>query len=151
MACELLAVACGIQFPDQGLNPGPLHWEVRVLATGPPGTFAVVSFIVEKNSDPGKEIVSRWRWRWTEHVSWISEGGCRWLAKWPGTDQEVSRRSNKGEWPLTGRCESLREDVKLHLTHLFIPLFSLSLPDSNITTRKTGQFFYFVPCCFHRA
>ena len=21
--------------PDQGLNPGPVHWEYRVLATGP--------------------------------------------------------------------------------------------------------------------
>ena len=31
-----LAVACGIQFPDQGLNPGPLHWELGVLVTGPP-------------------------------------------------------------------------------------------------------------------
>ena len=31
-----LAVACGIQFPDQGLNPGPLHWERGVLATEPP-------------------------------------------------------------------------------------------------------------------
>ena len=31
-----LAVARGIQFPDQGLNPGPLHWERRVLATEPP-------------------------------------------------------------------------------------------------------------------
>ena len=29
--------ACGIQFPDQGLNPGPLHWELRVLTTVPPG------------------------------------------------------------------------------------------------------------------
>ena len=26
---------CQIQFPDQGLNLGPLHWEHRVLATGP--------------------------------------------------------------------------------------------------------------------
>ena len=34
-AGELLNVACGIQFPDQGSNPGPLHWECRVLATGP--------------------------------------------------------------------------------------------------------------------
>ena len=33
-ACELLVAACGIKFPDQGLNPGPLHWERRVLATG---------------------------------------------------------------------------------------------------------------------
>ena len=31
-----LAVARGIQFPDHGLNPGPLHWERRVLATEPP-------------------------------------------------------------------------------------------------------------------
>ena len=30
-------VACGIQLPDQGSNLGPLHWELRVLATGPPG------------------------------------------------------------------------------------------------------------------
>ena len=25
------------QFPDQGLNPGPLQWKLRVLTTGPPG------------------------------------------------------------------------------------------------------------------
>ena len=25
---------CKIYFPDQGLNPGPLHWECGVLATG---------------------------------------------------------------------------------------------------------------------
>ena len=32
-----LAEACGIQFPHRELNPGPLHWEHGVLATGPPG------------------------------------------------------------------------------------------------------------------
>ena len=32
-----LVVACGLGFPDQGLNLGPLHRELRVLATGPPG------------------------------------------------------------------------------------------------------------------
>ena len=36
MVCQLLSAACGIQFPDQGLNLGPLHWELRVPATGPP-------------------------------------------------------------------------------------------------------------------
>ena len=36
-ACELLAVACAVWFPDQGLNTGPLHWECGVLATGQPG------------------------------------------------------------------------------------------------------------------
>ncbi|XDA85125.1 hypothetical protein R6Z07F_014902 [Ovis aries] len=29
-------VACGIEFPDQGLNLGPLHREHGVLATGSP-------------------------------------------------------------------------------------------------------------------
>ena len=37
VACELLVATCGIQLPDQGSNLGPLHWERRVLATGPPG------------------------------------------------------------------------------------------------------------------
>ena len=36
VACKLLVVACGIQFPAQGSNPGPLYWEGRVLATGQP-------------------------------------------------------------------------------------------------------------------
>ena len=34
---DLLVVACGIQFSDQGSNLCPLHWEHRVLATGPTG------------------------------------------------------------------------------------------------------------------
>jgi len=32
-----LVEACGIWFPDQRLNLGPLCWEYGVLATGPPG------------------------------------------------------------------------------------------------------------------
>ena len=35
--CWVSIAACGIWFPDQGLNGGPLHWEQRVLVTGPPG------------------------------------------------------------------------------------------------------------------
>ena len=35
--CQVLVTACRITFPDQGLNPGSLHWKCRVLATGPPG------------------------------------------------------------------------------------------------------------------
>ena len=37
MACELLVVACGISFTDRGPNPDPLRWELRILATSPPG------------------------------------------------------------------------------------------------------------------
>ena len=36
-ACKLLVVACGIVLPGQGgIEPGPLHWENKVLAIGPP-------------------------------------------------------------------------------------------------------------------
>ena len=34
---QVVAVACRIQFPDQGMNPGSLRLERRVLAPGPPG------------------------------------------------------------------------------------------------------------------
>ena len=37
VACKLLIAACSIQFPDQGSNPGPLHWECGVSTLGPPG------------------------------------------------------------------------------------------------------------------
>ena len=47
-ACELFVVACGIQFPvqfpDWGLNPGPMNWEHGVLATGPPGKSLEIIF-----------------------------------------------------------------------------------------------------------
>ena len=46
VTCKLLAVACGIQFSDQGSNPGPLHWECRVLAAGPPGKSHVSILIL---------------------------------------------------------------------------------------------------------
>ena len=36
-ARRLFVVVCGIQFPDQGWNLGPLHWECHVLAAGLPG------------------------------------------------------------------------------------------------------------------
>ena len=34
VACGVLVVACEIQLPDQGSNPGALHWDHGVLATG---------------------------------------------------------------------------------------------------------------------
>ena len=33
----VLVVSCGIYFPDQGSDQGPLHGDCGVLATGPPG------------------------------------------------------------------------------------------------------------------
>lgn len=36
-ACKPPVAACRIQFPGQGSNSGPLHWENKVLTTEPPG------------------------------------------------------------------------------------------------------------------
>ena len=33
---DLLVVSRGIQFPNHGSNPGPLHWEQGIFTTGPP-------------------------------------------------------------------------------------------------------------------
>ena len=38
-------MACGISFPDQGLNLGTLHWEHGILATGPQGSPTTISTI----------------------------------------------------------------------------------------------------------
>ena len=52
--CGMRTLSCSMWnwFPDQGSNPGPLHWEHRVLATGPPGkspghTFKLTSLFSE--------------------------------------------------------------------------------------------------------
>ena len=46
-SCSMqIAAACGILFPDHGLNHGPLHWKHRVLATGPSGMFLSKLFLL---------------------------------------------------------------------------------------------------------
>ena len=39
LSCGTRSLRCSMWdlVPCQGLNPGPLHWELGVLATGPPG------------------------------------------------------------------------------------------------------------------
>ena len=37
MAFDILVAACGIELPDEGSNPDFLHWELGIVATGPPG------------------------------------------------------------------------------------------------------------------
>ena len=40
--CARLVRACGIWFPDQGLNPCVLQWEHGILATGPPWKRVII-------------------------------------------------------------------------------------------------------------
>ena len=50
--CRLSAVARGVQFPDQGSNLSPLHWEHGVLTTGLPGKSLKLSFERPKSEKP---------------------------------------------------------------------------------------------------
>ena len=54
VALKLLAAAHGVLFPDQGSDPGPLHWACRVLATEPPGksTFRVYDQVENSDTNP---------------------------------------------------------------------------------------------------
>ena len=44
VACRLLVATCRISLPDQGLNPGPLHWGWGISATSAPGEVLRVEF-----------------------------------------------------------------------------------------------------------
>ena len=48
LCCITQTLSCRIEFADPGLNPGSLHWEFGVLATGPLGKSHIIS-----NSDRG--------------------------------------------------------------------------------------------------
>ena len=51
----LRIIACGIHIPDQGSNPGPLHWEHGVLATGPLGQSLTRIFDWGMNTRAGRD------------------------------------------------------------------------------------------------
>lgn len=45
---SILVAVYGVWFPNQGLNPGPLHWEHRVLAIGQPDKSLKITLIEER-------------------------------------------------------------------------------------------------------
>ena len=57
VACEFLAVASGIKFPDQGSNPSSLHWECQVSATGPPGKSLALIFKSQSRYQLASQVV----------------------------------------------------------------------------------------------
>ena len=91
-ASDHLVLACGIQFPDQGLNPGPLHCECRVLATGPPekSHFAIHLYI-------------QWQWQPTPVLlpgkphGWRNLGGC---SPWGRTELDTTEATQQQQQPI---------------------------------------------------
>ena len=69
VACKLLVATCGIYFPDQGSNQCLLHWESRILATGPPERSSGLMIYLEalcKWLQAGKNL----GWAWCEQLQW---------------------------------------------------------------------------------
>ena len=65
---SVFIAAWGIWLPDQGSNLGPLHWEHRLLATGPPGNsppcYRYMEFIVplkKKIYNEQKSLISQYQ------------------------------------------------------------------------------------------
>ena len=44
--CEVLVVESAVQFPDQGSNPGSLHWKFGISAIGPPRKSLMWVFLI---------------------------------------------------------------------------------------------------------
>ena len=68
LSCYMWDLCCCMwdQFPDQGLSPGPLHWEHGVLAAGPPGKFQTPAFLAQLlASDPQSSLHLKVGLPWT--------------------------------------------------------------------------------------
>ena len=62
---DVLGLSCGMWglLPDQGSDPGPLYWELKVLATEPPGKSQELYFNLMILFD--RCLVSMIEWTWT--------------------------------------------------------------------------------------
>ena len=67
--CQLFVAVCGIQFPGQGLNLGPLSWKHGILATRPPGKSHIL-FLRWAN-------LSSWV---LENLQWANLAGHSWVS-----------------------------------------------------------------------
>ena len=65
-------MACGIQFPNQGLNPQLLLWERRVLALGPQGCIFLGYFSHPQTAEsgPSLDLSDGWQGFRTDSLGW---------------------------------------------------------------------------------
>ena len=55
------------QFPNQGSNPGPQHWKLRVLTTGPPGKSQhLTCFIANAKIQAFGRTLEFWKMPWAD-------------------------------------------------------------------------------------
>ena len=61
-SCSMKTLSCSmwIWLPDQGLNLGPLYWEVSVLAIGPPGKSLDVCWLMRCTGKNRSRLGKEW-------------------------------------------------------------------------------------------
>ena len=102
-ACGVLVVQCEIQPPDQGSNPGALHWDHGVLATGTREVprlqvlvqlsstyFRLPQFPLESTPLRGQSLVSHPAQFSSSHFGFSSAGFSRVLFLCPNWHMSVS-------------------------------------------------------------
>ena len=76
---ELKIAACGIEFPEQGSHPDPLHWEHEVAATGPPGkslpllSQVIINLLLSPKAPkfPSLFMIPWWDFRAKDLIIWL--------------------------------------------------------------------------------
>ena len=123
-------LSCGmwIQFPDQGWKPGSLHWELGILATGPPGRCLKMIWGQQTNKNPTNynsnnkktlfcSSTLAWKIPWTEEPGGLqSMGSLRVGHDWatslsiftfhfPALEKEMATHSSVLAWRIPGTGE----------------------------------------------
>ena len=101
--------ACGIYFFDQGSNPGPLHWEPRVLATRPPRKSLITQMFLSQDTIPVLVLADDYNLDFDTYLSTIKS--FLWQAL--GTRGHLTcPKGFPGEWEQ--QCSLKREWAPLH-------------------------------------
>ena len=113
---QVLVVAWRIQFPDQGSNPGHLHWEYRVLATGPPGKsqgFNLLNHVFSKREVFKNLNLGLASYIWELRMVQVDKG---FITTWVNSHFDFSRRL-ESELPSQGADTSIHFAVGIDPKH----------------------------------
>ena len=89
-----LVAACGIWFPDQGSNLGPLHWAWAILVTGTLGK-SQKALLARTGSANGKELDCPCRKR---HRCGLWFGKMPWRSSNPLQYSHLENSTERGAW-----------------------------------------------------
>ena len=123
-ALELLVAACGIQFCNQGLKPGPLHWGLEVLVTGLL-MEGRIWYCGEHSPTWWNQVRHLWNWHLSKvvkkergmdiHLMWVRVGGgeepCRGF-RWCRGREQRERKRVLGNGQMTQWADDVLQKIK---------------------------------------